>query len=463
MAYDKGKFRNIEFFVMSHDYSFGRRNSIHELAKKNKPWSEDFGQAANQFTIELYLIGKLFKNKDKLIAAIKDKGGPGTLIHPYLGTKTVIISDKARLVESTQEGGWAKFTVTFTEVDETLYSGLSPKADPIGLVDKAAEETTNVSLDDFTANYKMDGSPYWAIKSALDDVNAYVQMSKGQITRVRNTATAAIGSVKNTFNLISSGFMDAFLTPCVIGNTVVDAIDSMLNMANITVGGYAGEILGECSGRVIKRLLSTTGDSVNESTGKSMGQSFIAMAGTSSSTGFGAYVSNSTNLSGAITPINITTPTRARQAANRLAFVNFSKVQNIVGASRCMIRTNYASSTNHDNALNLFLKSVDYTLSKLGDESTSDQFGSYGIYTDNSSLYNSLENLRDVFVSAMKQKNYGLSHVIEYECPPDGITSLQLAYDLYGDITREQEIFDMNKPAIRHPGFFNGTIKVRNV
>lgn len=110
-------FRGVPFEVDSHDESGGRRLARHEYPLRDVPYAEDLGRKAGEWRIEAFLVQRkgvdVASGRDKLRDALR-KPGPGTLVHPYLGELTVCVGDY-RLRESTTEGGYCSFSITFVE------------------------------------------------------------------------------------------------------------------------------------------------------------------------------------------------------------------------------------------------------------------------------------------------------------------------------------------------------------
>jgi prophage DNA circulation protein len=107
-------FRGVPFFVDSAETQVGRRTQTHEYPLRDRPYVEDLGLRTRTFAVEALVLGDaVFAARDRLLAAI-DAPGPGVLVHPWLGERTVVCTE-SRLREATGEGGVARFTLTFTE------------------------------------------------------------------------------------------------------------------------------------------------------------------------------------------------------------------------------------------------------------------------------------------------------------------------------------------------------------
>ena len=85
-----GSFRGVPFYVQSHDLTGGRRGILHEFPNRERPATEDLGKAAERYTITAYVVGPDYDfARSALKQAVFDTQGPGTLVHPYLGTLQV--------------------------------------------------------------------------------------------------------------------------------------------------------------------------------------------------------------------------------------------------------------------------------------------------------------------------------------------------------------------------------------
>lgn len=118
------RFREAEFHVESNNKESGRRTVTHEYPKKEKPYTEDMGRRAKEFSVRGYCIvyphdaDKLFqrdyrKPRDELIRALEQEGR-GVLQLPTLGT-LVVMCTKYRVIEESKRGGYCVFDMSFVE------------------------------------------------------------------------------------------------------------------------------------------------------------------------------------------------------------------------------------------------------------------------------------------------------------------------------------------------------------
>lgn len=113
----EASFRGIPFEVDSSDEAGGRRLARHEYPLRDTPYAEDLGRKAGEWSVEAFIVqGRKYDYaaaRDALRDALKARG-PGTLIHPTLGELTVSV-DSYRVKESSREGGYCTFSISFVE------------------------------------------------------------------------------------------------------------------------------------------------------------------------------------------------------------------------------------------------------------------------------------------------------------------------------------------------------------
>lgn len=157
------KFRDVEFFVDAAELEGGRRGAKHEYPLRDVPFVEDLGRKARIFPVEAFVIGEdYFTARDALIAALETPGA-GELIHPYYGTRRVVCTG-FRVRESKEEGGLARFGITFEETESApqFPSSSTSTADKLSA---SSDDATDAIAADFEALYNVDGQPALALES----------------------------------------------------------------------------------------------------------------------------------------------------------------------------------------------------------------------------------------------------------------------------------------------------------
>ena len=140
----QAKFRNVEFHVSQAGGQGGRRTVVHEFPQKEDHYAEDLGHKAGVFRITAFIVGADYDiARDDFMKAL-DQSGPGTLVHPYLGTMQIQVQEYDWTI-STRQGGYCQFNITFVK------SGKQPA--------------------------KATASTVAAVKTAVDDTNRKTQSS----------------------------------------------------------------------------------------------------------------------------------------------------------------------------------------------------------------------------------------------------------------------------------------------
>lgn len=161
-------FRGVPFFVKDSDFSGGRRIVTHEYPLRDQPYIEDMGLKAREFSIEAYLLGDTyFSARDALISAL-EQGGPGSLVHPYHGSKEAI-AGTFRVRESDDEGRVVRISINFAEANQ---QALYPSAlrDASSLVGIAANNGLLSTAQAFLARYDINLQPQYGIDSLVQIV-----------------------------------------------------------------------------------------------------------------------------------------------------------------------------------------------------------------------------------------------------------------------------------------------------
>jgi prophage DNA circulation protein len=151
--------------------------------------------------VDAYVIGRdYFAARDALAAALR-QAGPGELVHPYLGTLSVV-AISADLSESTREGGMARFALEFVEAGQ---NELPEGAPADALVGAAAASAESAAEGDFGRDYATAGQPDFvadgakadaaAISGAAQRVIANAPLLRQRLAPAMAAATAAVAGL----------------------------------------------------------------------------------------------------------------------------------------------------------------------------------------------------------------------------------------------------------------------------
>lgn len=430
----EGAFRNVTFHVEKNTRFSGRKAYINEWEGTTKQvgvWSRDLGAKADEFQIEAFIVQNndngydYFDQRDKLIDAIKEPG-PGILYHPSYGVLNVQVIEHAEIEEDfTDRGGEAKFSIRFAEVGKPIASELL--LDYLKTVDDAADAANARCSDNFLDKFK----------SASQFVNRTVSDAQGMLTNVQTSVYRVTGSVQSTVNSVKDTIAAAIQTiatvasaPCDIYNTMKEGIDSIKEML-----GMAGEVIsdavqGACSGENKTDPIILDGSSIPPELGESMVESLLTEVTVDED-----YFPD----------------TADDEEYNRTVVLDAFKSLIFILLVQFGIRIDFNSQDDMISIMNKIADAIEAFVLRMGSERSD---------IDNYENILAMQDLKATFVTSMIAKGANLNKEVDYKLPPEPISSIEIAYDLYEDIDRESEIITRNKVKMRHPAFSFGTIKV---
>lgn len=196
MAWTEGlrpaSFRGIPFFIEGSQYTSGRRVTFHEFPNREEPYAEDLGRVGRTFKIEGHLLGDdIFEQKERLIEAC-EKFGPGELIHPYFGNRSVQVGAFS-VDEDTKEGRILKFSIQFYESGDNRF----PKDvdDKQTLLENAGDLAGEKNKSLFDRVFSIAKLPGFAVNSARNSVfaatAAFQNATKDVVATVEGIANLA--------------------------------------------------------------------------------------------------------------------------------------------------------------------------------------------------------------------------------------------------------------------------------
>jgi prophage DNA circulation protein len=204
--YLPARFRGVPFHVEAHEKKFARRVVVHEFPGADGGESEDLGRRPGEFSITAYLVGDQHDlERESLIRACWMTAGPGELIHPYLGTRTVVFLE-GTVSEQTSEGRVSRLTLTFREVRERQSPTRRNSARTIAksastaLQDAAvaalAEEMVVVGVPEFVRAAAVQET--WTIARGVEALD----VTKGPVEKVAELRALLVGLLGNAEPLV---------------------------------------------------------------------------------------------------------------------------------------------------------------------------------------------------------------------------------------------------------------------
>ena len=175
-------FRGVPFYVESANYSGGRRSILHEYPQRDKPSSEDHGRSRRKFPINAFIVGENFiVDHKKLIEALEEKGS-GTLIHPFYGEQTVVLSDDFTVTISSSNGGMVAVSIPFIEAGETAYPVSA--TDTISQTRLSSDALSDAAKSLFASQFTLDGMPDFVRESAIVKIGDVTGLITGTLKTV---------------------------------------------------------------------------------------------------------------------------------------------------------------------------------------------------------------------------------------------------------------------------------------
>lgn len=199
--FQSASFRGVPFRVQEHDTQGGRRVASHEFPERDLPYTEDLGRKQRSYSIQGVTLGTdYFTQRDDLIKALEQPGA-GLLVHPWLGRLQVVVTGYT-VVESTAQGGLAKFTIQCVE------SGLLPAPtstmDAAAQVAEAAQNLLRVGVDVFAAGVSIAGakpSVLDRLKAALAAPGRWVAGATAEVDQVNAAINRYVTLARNSRQL----------------------------------------------------------------------------------------------------------------------------------------------------------------------------------------------------------------------------------------------------------------------
>lgn len=412
----KGKFRGAPFFVVAYDRIVGRRQPTHALPFQEKgAISVDLGRAPQKLAFTAVLIGDDVLDQQKALMAAFEGAGPGILEHPEIGRLSVTIDPgSARFTLRTSALRRVDVTFRCTEAYDqppqvsSLDTGAALKratfAGRIATAASFANEATGLRTDvsDFVRSANLD-----VLDTVINDLNA-INGSISSVLSIPSGFAAQIDAISRNLALLIA-------TP----DRLFSAIDGML------------ESLAASAARV----LDANGNEVDAEDVPSL----------SSPTRRGV------TLKRAITPAStigddgrtvpaIDTQDRRDQLASKLA------IQRHIRASALLNLAATAADIPYDSAADA-REVRDLIANALADLADSEP-------DLDAPMQAALKNAASSAQTHLSTVAGLLPDIVEHT-PSHTVSTFRVAWDLYADTERAEEVL-LRNPTIRHPLFATG-------
>ena len=221
-------FRGVPFDAFEeHSEAGGRRLVRHEFPLRDTPYAEDMGRKAGQWQVEAFVLRNRWADyeaaRDRLRDAL-NAAGPGTLIHPWLGQMSVAV-DSYTLRESTREGGYCKFSITFVEAGSLTCPDI--QADTAAGVEEAVNAAEEAAEESFLERLNM-------LPEDLESALSFAEGIADTVINCLNTGSRLLSDVKSQIRRVIA-------IPDRLAGALLGLVTSAMGLSSLSgLGGTAG-------------------------------------------------------------------------------------------------------------------------------------------------------------------------------------------------------------------------------
>lgn len=366
----------------------GRRVAVSEYPSRDSPSTVDMGRKARAWQFTAFLIGDDYMSYRDEFVAMLESPGPHVLKDPWGGEEFLVkLQSPVTMRESSDEGGMVSFELDLVESgDEELFPSI---LDPGARVPGAAALALAALEGDFAFKFKGAGLLQQA-------ANAVFKMSS-KLRQIRGKIAGKLNQVENLSTAIDefdNNIEALLLTPQAFASTFSQLIGSVLGLLR---GPSPAAIAAERPGaRVV----------VARGALKEM---------------FGAPDLE-------LDPVVGTTPTRERQRANQAEISRVVKVAALIEVTVAFTELPFATG---DTVADTKGETAVYYDAILDDPVLTDE------------LYTTLVELRSLLVDHLDEQSVALPQLTTTALQR-GLPALVLSHRLYGDVSHEGEVVDLN-------------------
>lgn len=413
-TYRAATFRGVAFFVESADSSHGRRQAVHETAQRDTPYTEDLGRKSREFSVVGYLLGKDYHlNRDELIKAC-ELAGPGALVHPYRGEMNVVCRG-LNVSETTAEGGKCTIALTFLEAGEAAYP--SANVDSVNAISAKGNTVTAAAEKSFLSDFLTTGFPAYVAESAASGL-----ASLGEYMAAPGLSFSGDLKAASDFYLQARGLV----------SDASGLVQKPLNMVS-RITGLIGSVRSAFGTNAFSTLTSL------------FDRSPATYSGSTATPSRQQQATNATAMNALVRQVAMAEAAKAAVVTQTPVVTTTTITQTSTGA------TQTAPGVSQSRPVPTVYDS--YQAAIMVREDLVERIDAESEVTPNDEIYVALSDLRTSVVQAVPNPEQNLARIVQY-VPRETLPSLLVAYQIYGDAGRADEIATRNAP--RHPGFLTG-------
>lgn len=404
----RGSWRGVAMPIKGYDDAGGGHNIIHEFAGDLPAQAEPMGSTARRISIEVVYGGDGATDAASMLREQLDIPGPGKLLHPRRGEINAALAEPYREVESVAEGGIVRFSLVFVEVGDQPQAAFS--LDTAGLVRSLASQLSS------------------ALRPRLFDLSGpnFIGDAVNAVLAGPRSVTATLASLNNRISQ-TLGSIDS------ISNAIDDFRDELTTLINsptalwIALKGLQNSLFS---------LLDVAGFDTSSKRGNeidNLRRSKVALAALTTLGTFGDGQAD-------VAPI---TGNRRKQRDNQRELIDLVEVSGLAGGVAAIADLPIDNPVQAEE----IVEQVGAIFDRIQERGTIDD-----------DIDQRMRTLRSAFYEHMRAQAVTTPALARYT-PQVTQPALCIAYDLYGDATRDQEIIDRNDLA--HPLFVDGSVELQ--
>ncbi len=400
----EASFRGVPFFVEAGGLTAGRRLQVHEYPQRDNPYPEDMGRAARDITITAFLVGEnALSDGERLLQAL-EASGAGTLVHPWMGQMQVV-AQPSRMSQGRDSNGVVQIEFSFVEAGALAFPSGGISTSSISKLQGGLLQ--DASTKDFLKTFGVDGYPSFVSDDALTSLESSLDAAGGNFSYLPGFSGNLNSILADLGGLVG------------IPSTLVTRVFSLFS------GNEPKVVTPPASNRTLSTVVSSTAANT---------------ASTSAQTQ-ASYRYINTLVAATSNPVLAAQPTPdPTLAPSRQQVKNNANAVSAIARQALLVEAVKVSSTLPAHVFDDVIAVRNNLTSALDAETL----------TASDDLYPVLTNTRVAVHKDLTRRAQDAARLRNIQLP-DTTPSLALAYDLYEDAGRAQEIVDRNK--VIHPGF----------
>lgn len=385
-------FRGVSFDVQKTVLSVGRRVQVFEYPQRDVPFVEDLGKSARTITVTVMTTGVDYISRMKKVIAALEKEGSGRYVDPWLGAMNV--TPKAASSPTFSSTHVASITITFVESGE--YKFPNALIDTGSLCEKAAQKLKDSALGVFVKDFDLEGATDFVKKAVSGDIAGLLSNENLKFaSEILGTADGIADVASDVLTLVEGGSKT-------LGGRLMDVLE--LAGAGSTVAAWSNVA------RRISRLVKSDDFNATPTSGAKSAQTVKAQEATVATKALIRSIEIANAIEATTQVGTENDKADAESTATTIAYDDMVSIRNEV------------------------LAAIDAEMLK----------------TESDDVYQALEEARSAVYQDMTTRAENQARLVDYT-PPEVLPALVLAYERYGDATREAEIIDRNR--IAHGSF----------